>query len=134
MTVADLRREREIARFRAVLWEVEEEATAEAASGDTEAAAHHAYERHLATAVGKLEGIAGPVRRVVAGFVIGGSAGFATTGIAGPGGILAGAALGTAPPAIIDIRKMLRQRRSRGWVSVHQRITALREPVTSPPS
>lgn len=127
-TIADLRREREMVRFRAVLREVETEAMAEAANGDIEAAAHHAYERHLAAAVPKLEGIIGPTRRAVAGLLIGGGTGFATSGIAAPGGILAGAALGTAVPAIIDIRKMIRQRRSRGWVSVHQRISAQRGP------
>jgi hypothetical protein len=72
--IADLRRKREMARFRAVLREVETEAMAEAANGDIEAAAHHAYERHLAAAVGKLEGMIGPARRAVTGLIIGGGA------------------------------------------------------------
>jgi hypothetical protein len=55
--VADVRRDRYMASFRAVLREVEAEAFAEAAGGDIEAAAHHAYEniwreRHLSRASG----------------------------------------------------------------------------------
>jgi hypothetical protein len=125
-TIADLRREPEIARFRAVLRQVEDEAMDEAASGDIQAAAHHAYENHLAAANAKLDGILGPARRAAIGLVIGAGSGFATMGITGPAGILAGTALGAAPTTVIDIRKVVRQRRSRGWVSVHQRITAQR--------
>jgi hypothetical protein len=121
--VADLRRDRNIARFRAVLREVENEAVAEAAGGDIESAAHHAYERHLAEASGKLEGIGGPARRTVSGFVVGATAGLATSGITGPAGILAGVALGTVPGAVLDIRSTIRRRRTNGWVGLYQRIT-----------
>jgi hypothetical protein len=47
-TIADMRRDKNITRFRAILREVEEEAAAEAAVGDIEAAAQHvqdAYKR-----------------------------------------------------------------------------------------
>lgn len=121
--VAELRRDRHVARFRAVLREVEEEATAEAVGGDIEAAVHHAYERHLAAAAGGLENLGAIAHRALRGFVIGGIAGFATSGIIGPMGTVAGAAVGAAPAAIVDVRDTIRQRRSRGWVSVHQRIT-----------
>jgi hypothetical protein len=121
--IADLRRDGNIERFRAVLREVENEAVAEAAGGDIESAAHHAYERHLAEASGKLEGIGGPARRTVAGFVVGATAGFATSGITGSAGILAGAALGTVPGAVLDIRSTIRRRRANGWVGLYQSIT-----------
>ena len=125
--ISDLRRDRNIARFRAVLRGVEEEATAEAAGGDIEAAASHAYRRHLAAAVGRLDGIgSGALRSAVALIVIGGAAGSATFGITGPLNLVAGTALGSAAGVIVDVRKILRQRRSRGWVAVHQRIDGLR--------
>jgi len=120
--IADLRRDPNLGRFRAVLREVEEEAAAEAAGGDVESAAHHAYENHLASAADRLEGLGGPARRAVAGFVIGGVAGFTTSGITGSAGIIAGAALGTAGPAAVDVLKVIKRRRTRGWVSLHQRI------------
>jgi hypothetical protein len=82
--IADLRREPNIARFRAVLQEVEEETEAEAATGDVEAAAHHAYERHLADASGRLEGIGTIVRKAPARIVVSGAIGTATMPIAGP--------------------------------------------------
>lgn len=52
-TIADLRHDRNMTQFRSVLREVEDEATTGAAGGHIEAAAHHAYERHLADATGK---------------------------------------------------------------------------------
>jgi len=121
--IADLRRDRHIARFRAVLQEVEEEATAEAAGGDIEAAANHVFARHLAAATGRLEGIGAVAHRTLRGFVIGGITGFACSGIVGPLGTVAGAAAGAAPTTIVDVRNMIRQSRSRGWVTVYQRIT-----------
>jgi len=123
--IADLRGEPNIARFRAVLREVEEEATAEASGGDVEAAAHHAYENHLASAADRLEGVAGPARRAVTGFMVGSGLGFATSGLTGPLGVLAGSGLGATGSAAVDVVKMVRRRRSRGWISVHQRIGAL---------
>lgn len=123
--IADLRREPNIARFRGVLRDVEEEATAEALGGDVEAAAHHAYENHLASATDRLEGIAGPARRAVTGFLVGSGIGFATSGITGPVGVLASSSLGAAGSAAVDIVKMVRRRRTRGWISVHQRIGEL---------
>ena len=98
--VADLRRDPNMARFRAILLEVEAETAADAAAGDIEAAAHHAYERHLANAVPRLAGIGSVARNTTVGFVIGGAAGFLTMGITGPGGPLAGAAIGVAPGTI----------------------------------
>jgi hypothetical protein len=120
--IADLRHDKNMARFRAVLREVEEEASTEAAGGDVEAAAHHAYERHLADATGRLEGLGGPAKRTATGFVVGATAGLATSGITGPTGILASAVLGTVPGAILDIRSTIRRRCSNGWVGLYQKI------------
>lgn len=95
--IADLRGDSNMARFRAVMREVETAAADEAAGGDLEAAAHHAYERHLADAVPALARISWVAKNTTVGFVIGGIAGFLTMGITGPGGPLAGAALGVGP-------------------------------------
>jgi hypothetical protein len=122
-TIANLRRDKHMERFRAVLREVENEAAAEAAGGDIESAAHHAYERHLADATGKLEGIGGPARRAVFGFVTAGAGALAAVGIPGPGGMLTGAAIGIVPGVILDVRQTIRRRRSYGWVGLYQKIT-----------
>jgi hypothetical protein len=54
-----------MARFRAVLREIEGETAAEAGDGDLEAAMHHAYERHSAAAVPQLTGFARAVRNKI---------------------------------------------------------------------
>jgi hypothetical protein len=120
--IADLRRDRNMARFRAVLREVEEEATAEAAKGDVEAAAIHAYMRHLADASSRLEGVSSSVRRTAIGIVVSGAIGAATLPIPAPWGIVVGTAAGVIPTTITDVRNVIRQRQSRGWVALHQRI------------
>jgi hypothetical protein len=120
--IAQLRREPNITRFRAVLREVEVETAAEAASGDIEAAANHAYQRHLADASGELDGIGTVVRKTFAGIVIGGGIGVATSPITGPLGILVSTGAGAGVSVITNIRDMSRQRRTRGWLSVHHKI------------
>ncbi len=121
--VQELRRHKAIARFREVLWEVEEEVSDAANGGDYEATTNRIYRRHLAD--DKLETVSGLVKRSAVGLVIGGSTGFATSGITGPVGLLAGAALGSAVGGVLDIRNFLRDRRARGWVAVDQHITKL---------
>jgi hypothetical protein len=76
-----------------------------AAADDLEAAAHHAYERHLADAAPALAGISSVAKNTTVGFVIGGIAGFLTMGITGPGGPLAVAALGMVPGAAAGVRR-----------------------------
>jgi len=120
--IADLRRDRNIARFRAVLREVEAEAAAEVARGDIEAAAHHAYERHLAKASGRLEGVGSVTRRAATGIVIGGAIGSATSLITGPLAIVVSTGAAGVLSTIGDVRNIIRQRRSRGWITVHHRI------------
>lgn len=82
--IANMRRDRNMVRFRSVLREVEQEAAAEVVGGDVGTAAHHAYERHLADASGRLEGAATAVRRTGLGIVISGGAGAAALPFTGP--------------------------------------------------
>jgi hypothetical protein len=126
--IADLRRDRAMARFRAILREVEEEAADEAAGGgDIEAAAHRAHRRHLADAQEAVSSLGAVVHTTLRGFVIGCIAGAATVGIAGPIGAVAGAALGTAGGSVIEVRKVMRDRHARGWVSLQQRIDGVHQ-------
>jgi hypothetical protein len=67
-------------------------------------------------------------RDTTIGFIVGGGAGLLTMGIAGPGGPLAGAAIGVAPGAIAGVRNISRQRRSRGWMTVRNRIVQQNHP------
>ena len=116
--IADFRRDRSMARFREVLREVEQQAAAEALGGDIEAAANRIYRRHLAEASEAIDTVGTIGHKTLAGFVIGGYAGFLTAGIIGPLGILAGAVAGVIPGTVLDVRNMIRQRRSTGWVSL----------------
>jgi hypothetical protein len=127
--IADLRSDRNVARFRAVLREVEEEAAVEAIGGDFEAAAHHAYERHLAEAARTLEGIGAVAKRAMGGILVGGSAGLFTYGMANPGGLITSTAAGAAVTTIFDVRKVIHHRRTSGWIAVHHRITGGGQPV-----
>ena len=89
-----------MARFRAVLREVEEEATAEAAGGDVKAAALHAYLRHLADASGRLEGVGNSVRRTAVGIVVSGAVETATLPIPVPWSIVVGSTAGAIPKTV----------------------------------
>ena len=124
--IADLRRDRNMTRFRAILREVEEEATAEAGGGDIEAAAQYAYRQHLSGYPEALETVGAVAHRTFTGFVIGGITGFAVSGIIGPLGPVFGAALGAATTTIIDVSNLIGRRRSRGWIALDHRIEALR--------
>jgi hypothetical protein len=125
-TIADLRRDKNMTRFRAVLLETENEATEEAATGDLEAAAKHAYERHLTGYPETLPNPGGIAHRTLTGFVIGSIAGFTVSGIIGPLGIPAGAALAAATTTVTDITDLIRQRRARGWIALNHQIRELR--------
>jgi len=123
--IADLRRDRNMARFRAVLREIEEEAAAEAGGGDLEAAARHIYERHSAAAVPELTGFAKAAGTIVAGYVISSGSGLVTFGLKGLAADLASAAVGSVPGALMGVREVFRQRRSRGWMTVRNKIISL---------
>ncbi len=79
--VQELRKHKEITRFREVLREVEGEGNDAASGGDYEAATNRIYRRHLAD--DRLETVSGLVKGSTVGLVIGGSTGFATSGITG---------------------------------------------------
>ena len=81
--IADLRRDRNMARFRAVLKEIEDEAAAEAISGDLEAAVRHSYERHNAATVPQLTGFGKAAGTIVAGYVISSGSSLVTFGLKG---------------------------------------------------
>jgi len=125
--VAKLRRDQNMIRFRAILREVEEEAVAEAvAGGELDTAAHRAYRRHLDAAQETVESIGTLAHTTLRAFVIGAVIGFATVGIAGPLGVVAGAVAGAVPGAVVDVRSVLRGRKTKGWVAIQQQIDAMR--------
>ena len=121
--IASLRRDPNMTRFRAVIREIEDQAAAEAAGGDIEAAARHVYEQHLASALPALANIGTITGNTIIGFAIGTATGLLTIGITGPGGPIAGAAIGVLPGTILGIRNMTRQRKSAGWIKVRNRIS-----------
>ena len=124
--VVALRRDKHMARFRTILREVEQEATDEALDGDIENAVQRAYRRHLTEAQGAIDDIGSVAHTTLQGFVIGGVTGFATAGLLGPLGIVAGAAIGTIPGTILNVCDVIQRRRDRGWVTLQQRIDGWR--------
>jgi hypothetical protein len=126
--VADLRRDRHMTRFRAILHEVEQEAASEAVDSDIEAALQRAYRRHLTDAQDAVGNIGTVAHKTLQGFVIGGITGFATVGLIGPIGIVASAALGIIPGTVMSIRDIIQRRKSRGWITLQQRIDGRFEP------
>jgi hypothetical protein len=116
--IADFRRDRGMVRFREILREVEQQAAAEAADGDIEAAANRIYRRRLAEGSEAIDTVGIIGHKTLTGFVIGGYVGFLTSGIIGPLGVVAGAAVGVIPGTVLDVRNIIRQRRSRGWASL----------------
>lgn len=122
--VAEIRRHKALRRFRAVLREVEAQALDDVSSeGDLEAATHRAYGRYLAGAGGDLPSALGVAGRTLGGFVIGGMLGMATAGWTGLGGVAAGAAVGSGPGMVADLRNFRRARIARGWLALHQRLS-----------
>ena len=114
-----------MARFRAVLQEIEEEAAAEIGGGDLEAAVRHAYERHVAKAILELTGYAKAAGSIVTGYVISSGSGLVTFSLKGLAAEIGGPAVGSAPGAAMGIHEIFRQRRSRGWVTVRNKIIGL---------
>jgi hypothetical protein len=62
---------------------------------------------------------------VVAGYLISGGSGLMTFGLEGLAADLAGAAVGSVPGAFMGVREVVRQRKSRGWVTVRNKIIGL---------
>jgi hypothetical protein len=92
------------------------------------AAAHRAYERKLANAQEVVMSIGGAIHLALRAFIVGSLLGAATMGISGPLGAVAGGATGAAQGVIVDVRDVLRQRRARGWISVHHQLDRLCSP------
>jgi hypothetical protein len=130
--IADLRREPEMMRLRRVMAEVEQEAAAESAGGDIEAAAHHAYERHLEAVSGTVDSLGAVFRKTGASIIIGGAIGAPTLPLPPLLGFVVGTAAGGAASAISNIRGRAQQRRSKGWVSLAQRMRQSAQIVTGP--
>jgi hypothetical protein len=116
--IADFRRDRGMARFREVLRDVEQQAAVEARGGDIEAVVNRVYRRQLAEASEAIDTVGTIGHKTLVGFVIGAYTGFLTSGIIGPLGVLAGAVTGVIPGTVLDVRNMIRQRRSKGWISL----------------
>jgi hypothetical protein len=123
--IGDLRRDRNVAYFRAKLMEIDDEAAADASHGDQEASVRHAYEPHSAAAVPKLTGFGRAAAIIAAGYVISVGSGLVTFGLKGLPADLASAAAGSASGAFLGVREVYRQRRSRGWVMVRNKIIGL---------
>lgn len=124
-SIAEVRRNRHVRRFREVMAEIEARALEEAAAGgDIEETAHHAYETYLADAVERFTGVGGTVLRAGGSMLIGSVAGAATVGWSGPVGIVGGAAVGAAPEVLVDVVKQARRKRQNGWIALHQRLGA----------
>lgn len=124
--IARVRRNKHFLRFREILREVEREALTEAATGDVEAAAHHAYQRHLADVVPTLDGWKGQAQTLMRDWIIGGAIGYATSGFTGPLGLAVGSLIGTLPGAVGGIRGQILSRKRRGWVVVHSYLAGIR--------
>jgi hypothetical protein len=62
---------------------------------------------------------------IAAGYVISSGSGLMTFGLKGLSADLASAAAGAAPGAFLGVRQVCRQRRSRGWVTVRNKIIGL---------
>jgi hypothetical protein len=131
--IADLRRDPQMVRLRGILREVEEEAVAESAAGDIEAAARHAYHRHLAAASGAVDTLGAVARKTGASIIIAGAIGASTLPIPPLLGFTISTAVGGVVSAIGNVRGRTQQQRSKGWVSLTQRIEQPQLPVSPPP-
>jgi hypothetical protein len=121
--IVDIRRDPNILRFRAKLREVETEVGQRAPTEGLRSAVDRVYIRELGRAAGRVEGVMPPVLRASQVVVFGFGGGLVTQGLAGLPGIAAGAAAGAVAGSILEVRKVLKRKRSSGWLTVHQKIT-----------
>jgi hypothetical protein len=120
--IAGLRRHQEMIRLRGILREIEHEASAETANGDIEAAAHHAYERHLAAASGTVDSLGTVIAKTGGSVLLGGAIGAAMLPLPPLLGFAVGTVASGGVTAIGNVRGMISDRRAKGWVSLAQRI------------
>jgi hypothetical protein len=123
--IVEIRRDRNVARFRAVLHEVEAEVALRAPTEGLQSAVRRVYMRRLGEAAARVEGLTGPALRAALVAVFGYGSGMVTQGIAGGRGVAAGALLAASTGSVFDVRNVLKRRRAYGWVTVHQRITGV---------
>ena len=102
--VAELRAHPGMVTLRRVLWEVEQQALDEAADGDLEAAAHHAFARYLASARRRRErsSVGALVKEHSGSLVVASVLGAVTANWGGLLGFGAGVALGEAPGVALE--------------------------------
>jgi hypothetical protein len=121
-SIVDIRKDRHMSRFRAVMRDIEEEASQACKGGDIESLVHRLFERKQAELLGEVEGLGAGVRKSAFGLLFGGLSGVATMGIAGIGGLIAGTVAGTAIQSVFDVTGIIRRRRARGWLSVYNQL------------
>lgn len=120
--IAELRRDRAIAQFRAVMNELEHECLAEAAAGDAEAAVKHAYDKHRDELLKPADAVLKAIGRSAIFISVSLGASISTLGLAPAISLPIGAGVAaiTATPDIVKIR---RTNRRRAWLSVAQRLS-----------
>jgi hypothetical protein len=121
--IVQIRHDRNVTRFRAMLHEVEAEVAQRAPTEGLTSAVQRVYMRRLGEAAGRIEGLTGPALRAALVAVFGYGGGMATQGVAGARGIAAGALAAASAGSVFDVRKVLKRRRAYGWITVHQKIT-----------
>lgn len=121
-SIVEMRKNRHMGRFRAVLRGIEDEVREVYRGGDVKDVVHRIFERHQSDVFGEVEGLGAGVKKAAGGLVIGGATGVATMGIMGIGGLIVGTVLGTAIQSVFDVTKIIRERRARGWLSVYNEL------------
>ncbi|WP_395695589.1 hypothetical protein [Nocardioides sp.] len=112
--------------FREVLREVEQQALDEAAGGDLEAAAHHAFERYLASVATTAKTTVRDLAKThLRGLLVGSVVGAITLDWVGPVGFAGAVALGQAEPVVGDIVRLRRAKSKPSWLAAYQSLTAM---------
>jgi hypothetical protein len=123
--IVDLRKDKNIARLRSALTELESQTLVDVQQGaDVEDALRRIYQRKLRDDLGAADRLGPAVARVVGAFVVGVTASVATLGLAGPAAL----ALGGGASALTaggDIVRLRRTRRSQSWIQALERVEAL---------
>ena len=121
--VMQIRRTKEITRFRHVLQEVEAEAFEVARTGrDLEAAVRNAYETKMRAALQQIEGLGSVVTNGLAHILVGSTAGYLTIGLPALLSPPAGAAIGAGAMATWHVTKIIRAHRQFAWLGVKDAI------------
>lgn len=123
--IASLREHRGMIAFRRTLDEVEAEALREASDGDLESAAHHAFERFVASeAVAGKNSLSTLAKTHTAGLLFGGLTGALTLDWVGSIGFAGAVVVGQVPGFAEDVVRLRRMRRKPSWVSAYQAVVS----------